>query len=255
VIDPGPPAPTPLPTPKRLGRVQVGDLLLIVILGVGVVRLLSLVVGSLLDGSRLSAGEDGPDLVLLALVSLAVHATALIGAVYWIVVRARGVRWQDLGLRPIPSGWVTRAAVAAVIAFPIVAVVNLAIQSSMATPQQNPQLDFIAPAGFSWTSLVGMLVMAGAVVPFAEELFFRGLLYGWMRERIGVGFGAVISALCFSVLHGIPWLIPSLVILGVILALVYEKSGSLWAVVLTHGLFNATTTILLYTLLALGVHM
>ena len=59
----------------------------------------------------------------------------------------------------------------------------------------------------------------------------------------------------FSLLHNILWLVPALTVLGVILARVYEKSGSLWAVMVTHGLFNGVTVVLIYVLLGLGVEL
>ena len=233
---------------------QLDQVLFIVILALGPPRLLGLLAASLITGGpRLPTSGGGPNLVLVALIALAVHAAFLIGAVYLVAIRRRGLSWRDLGLRPIPAGWTLRAVGAALMAFPIVAVVNLTIQVSMETPQPNPQFDVIAPGGFSWSALVGMLIVAGVIVPFAEELFFRGLVYGWLRRRIGVWFAALASALFFSILHGILWLVPALAVLGMILARVYEKSGSLWAVTVTHGIFNAVTVVLLYVFLGLGL--
>ena len=66
---------------------------------------------------------------------------------------------------------------------------------------------------------------------------------------------AAISGLGFAVLHGVWWLIPALLLLGVVLALVYERSGSIWAAAITHGLFNSFTTVLLYLALATGIEL
>ena len=98
-------------------------------------------------------------------------------------------------------------------------------------------------------------VGTGAIVPFAEELFFRGFVYGWLRQRMSIWPAALVSGLGFAVLHGVWWLIPALLLLGVILALVYERSGSIWAAVITHGLFNSFTTLLYYLALAIGVEL
>ena len=252
---PGTSTPIPLPRPDGMDRLRVDHVLLIVILGLGPPRLLGLLAGGLFTGPRLPTSGSGPNPVLVALIALAVHAAFLIGAVYLVAIRRRGLSWRDLGLRPIPAGWTLRAVGAALLAFPIVAVVNLMVQALMETPQHNPQFDAIAPGGFSWSALVGMLIVAGAIVPFAEEMFFRSLLYGWLRRRIGIWPAALASALCFSVLHGIFWMVPALTTLGVILTLVYERSGSLWAVTVTHGLFNTVTVVLLYVMLGLGVEL
>ena len=60
----------------------------------------------------------------------------------------------------------------------------------------------------------------------------------------------LLSALLFSGLHRIVWLIPALAVIGVILALVYEKSGSLWPAVIVHALFNSVGVVLVYLALA-----
>jgi membrane protease YdiL (CAAX protease family) len=39
------------------------------------------------------------------------------------------------------------------------------------------------------------------------------------------------------------------------LALVYERSGSIWAATITHGLFNSCTTLLYYLALATGIEL
>ncbi len=241
----------PPPAPLGLDRLGMMDLLLALILGFGSVRLLGLLAENLLGGSDGSFRVQGSGAVALVLLALVLQAAALVGTVYWVAVRRRGIAWADLGLRPLRRRWIVGATATALFSLPLLTLVNLSIQEAMGSPQRNPQFDFMAPAGFSWPSLVGMLVLAGAVVPFAEELFFRGLLYGWLRRRVGVFTAALLTALLFAVPHGIVWLIPALTALGVILALVYEKSGSLWAATLTHGLFNAITTLLLYLFLAM----
>jgi membrane protease YdiL (CAAX protease family) len=140
-------------------------------------------------------------------------------------------------------------------AFVVASLITMGVQSLMEEPPRNPQLDLIAPDGFSWSGLLITLAFVGAIVPFAEELFFRGLVYGWLRRRMSVGLAASVSALGFAVLHGIWWLIPALALLGIVLALIYERSGSIWTAVITHGLFNSFTTLLYYLALATGVEL
>ncbi len=123
----------------------------------------------------------------------------------------------------------------------------------MAEAPVNPQFSLVAPAGFSWFGLIGMLLVVGLFIPFAEELLFRGALYGWLRRRLGVPAAALLSALLFSGVHRIVWLIPALAVVGVILALVYERSGSLWPAVLVHALFNSLGVVLVYLALAQGI--
>ena len=76
------------------------------------------------------------------------------------------------------------------------------------------------------------------LAPLCEEPLFRGLLYQSVRARIGVFGAAVISAFLFAVLHLDPGALLPLFALGLVLAVVFEKSGSLVPSMITHGLWN-----------------
>lgn len=249
----GPPGYPPGWPPRGLADLRLSDMLLALVIGLGVTRFAGILVVALLVAPRMRPGEEPFDLQLLLVVVFTIQALGLIAAVYLFAVRRRGIGWPALGLRALPPGWFARAATVALIAFLLATLVNLAVQNLMDEPQRNPQLELIAPGGFSWSGLVITLIFVAALVPFAEELFFRGLVFGWLRTRMGLWPAAIISGLGFSVLHGVWWLIPALALLGVILALVYERSGSVWAATVTHGLFNSFTTIIYYAALAADI--
>ncbi len=243
------------PARPTLADVRIGDLLLALILGLGVTRLAGVVAVALVAAPAFHGNGGMPDLQLLIAVILAVQTAGLIGAIYFFAIYRRGLAWAEIGLRPLPQGWLVRAAAVALIAFILASLVNLGVQSLMDEPPPNPQFNLIAPDGFSWRGLLITLAFVGAIVPFAEELFFRGLIYGWLRRRMSVSYAAAVSGLGFAVLHGIWWLIPALALLGIVLALIYERSGSIWTAVITHGLFNSFTTVLFYLALATGIEL
>lgn len=86
---------------------------------------------------------------------------------------------------------------------------------------------------------------AAVVAPLAEELLFRGLLYRTARERWGAPRAAVLVSLFFGVAHWEPWSLFGLVFLGYVLCVLYERTGSLLAPVLAHGVHNAVSLALL----------
>lgn len=232
---------------------RAGDLLLIVLIGVGAAYLLGpVLVRTFARAFAPAPAEVGQATVALVLVLLAAQAGILLAAIYGVAVRWRGLSWAELGLVLPSTAWYGRAALVTVASFALVAVINAAVHALTGAPPYNPQLRFIAPAGFTWSGLAGMVALAGLVAPFVEELAFRGLLYRWLRDRFGLWVGAGASALAFSVLHGIPALIPALAALGVVLAVVYERSGSLWPAIIVHAAYNTAVTIGLYVALALG---
>lgn len=226
-----------------LARVRWLDLLLVVVLTVGALFLAGVVVGD-------------PDLTIgFVLAMLLLQSAISLGAIYIVIVRRRRVRWAALGLRAAAPLWHLRALLVALLSVPLIGIVNYLVQSVADETFTNPQLEFLAPSGFSWFGLAGMLIMAGIVAPIVEEIVFRGLLYGWLRERIGAGFGIWLSALAFSGAHGILLLVPALALQGAILAYLYEKSGSLWPPILVHGTFNMVMTGILYAALAAGISL
>ncbi len=235
--------------PRRL-PLNAGDLLLILIVALGSIRLLGVLVAPSAVEFGVVKEPEPAVLVGRLLLLLNLQAACIMAAVYLVAVRWRGVRWQELGFRPAAPGWYRRAALLALLAFPLTLAVNFLVQRLTGGTPVNPQFDVVAPIGFSWFAFLGMLLTVGALVPIVEEVLFRGILYRWLRERWGVPGAAVVSALCFSVLHGIPWLIPAIAVLGILLAIIYENGGSVWPSVLAHGLYNSISVTLLYALLA-----
>ena len=84
-------------------------------------------------------------------------------------------------------------------------------------------------------------VTAVLAAPLAEELLFRGLIYRLARRTWGAWPAAVVSSLVFGLIHGEPWYLFGLVGLGLILAYLYEATGSLLAPVIAHALHNAVS--------------
>ena len=87
--------------------------------------------------------------------------------------------------------------------------------------------------------LVILVVALVALVPVAEELFFRGLVYGWLRARLGPWPASLIGGLLFAVAHGDLSLLPPLWLAGVALCWLYERSGSLLPGMAAHAALNA----------------
>ncbi len=228
------------------------DLLLILIIALGSVRLLAGLLVGLGSGAQDSGGGD---VLTLTVILLTAQTAIVLGMVYALVIRKYGLSWAELGLRPVSRRWCVRAALVAILMMPVVAVVNSLVPTVTNEPFQNPQIYALAPMGFSWAGLIIMTVMAGVVAPIAEEIAFRGLLYPWLRDRWGVPAAAVASGLCFAVLHGVVILIPALTVIGIVLAVLYQRSGSLWTAVIAHGIFNSVMILALYAGLAAGFEL
>ncbi|MDG1357300.1 MAG: CPBP family intramembrane metalloprotease [Akkermansiaceae bacterium] len=83
-------------------------------------------------------------------------------------------------------------------------------------------------------------ISAILIAPVAEEIVFRGYIYTTTKRFSGRLFATLLSSLLFGIVHfNITALIP-LIFLAIVLALAYELSGSLWAPISIHALFNAS---------------
>jgi membrane protease YdiL (CAAX protease family) len=92
------------------------------------------------------------------------------------------------------------------------------------------------PAGLKERLL--FLVVGGLAAPVAEEVFFRGILYGFFR-RWGVVAALVLSTGLFAAAHSLRGSFPATQLVGGILfAAAYEVEGSLVAPVVIHVLGN-----------------
>jgi membrane protease YdiL (CAAX protease family) len=75
-------------------------------------------------------------------------------------------------------------------------------------------------------------------VPLLEETLVRGIGYSLLRP-LGVGPAAIVSASCWALMHGFPDGVPVLVVFGIGLALIRERSDSTVPGMILHGIFNA----------------
>jgi uncharacterized protein len=84
-----------------------------------------------------------------------------------------------------------------------------------------------------------LTVFVSVLGPMIEEIFFRGFLYSAVKKSFGVIAGVILSGALFSLLHvNIAGFLP-IMILGVLMALLYEATGSLVAPITIHILHNS----------------
>jgi membrane protease YdiL (CAAX protease family) len=84
-----------------------------------------------------------------------------------------------------------------------------------------------------------LLIVFGAAI--AEEICFRGMLFGGLRERLPKYVAALIAGTVFGLLHAFTGItaVPPLIALGFVFCLLYEKTGSIVPGMLLHALNNS----------------
>lgn len=92
--------------------------------------------------------------------------------------------------------------------------------------------------GFGAVPVQVLLIVIAA--PVSEEVCFRGMLFGGLREKLPRLAAALLSGLIFGGLHALTGVtaVPPLIVFGFLLALLYEKTGSVIPGILLHMLNN-----------------
>jgi len=90
------------------------------------------------------------------------------------------------------------------------------------------------------------LASVALLAPIGEELFFRGVLFAGLSQRLPIWVAALVSGLTFGLAHGDLWNLPSLALIGIGLAYVYYRNGTLWSNITSHATVNGITLVLTY---------
>lgn len=167
----------------------------------------------------------------------------IVGFIIWLV-RRRGGDLRVLGFRALPTRmiYLLMPVFGLFSAFAILIVYSLAMEwlgLSELVPKNNvPSGVFDDPVS---TALFGAVAIAAA--PFAEEVVFRGFLFGGLQRWLPVWAAALLSGLLFGLVHAQPGLgiVIPVALIGTLLAIIYYTTGSIYASMLTHFLFNAAS--------------
>jgi uncharacterized protein len=173
---------------------------------------------------------------------------------YLRLIVPRALTWADLGLRPLPIGYVLSVGVGGGV---MGLIVSVGVESVLARlglePNQLEQYAFVLKEGRAAFAIV--LVLGAVVAPFAEELFFRGFVFGLYRRRHPRWLAYLVSGVLFTIPHllagrmnlsQIAGLAIGIFILALILAWLYERTGSLLPGMVAHSVNNATSLIAFY---------
>jgi membrane protease YdiL (CAAX protease family) len=102
-----------------------------------------------------------------------------------------------------------------------------------------PALDFLhglKPS--SWPQIVVFLLVGGVLGPIAEEIFFRGVIYGFLRQW-GAVVAIIFSTLIFVLTHPMGGRFPvTQFVGGMVFAVAYEKEKNLMVPITIHCLGN-----------------
>lgn len=203
-------------------------------------------------GVALSGGGDAQDVLTDNEHWLGVGQDILWIAVVLLVpfIAVRHLTPEQLGLRRQPFWRSVGVLAGCMVVFYVVAG---AYSAALGLDENSNQLLEDTGFGDSVGRDIVFALLFTVAAPVAEELLFRGLLFKSLRDafvarmgrRGGVALGAVLSGVIFGGIHvggGQDKFLPVLMALGILLALAYEWSGTLYVPVIIHSINNAVAT-------------
>jgi hypothetical protein len=197
-------------------------------------------------GNSGSSGEELlQELSMVGLVALQVPLwLGLLGTP--LLARRYGLDWRN------HLGWRMR-----VIDVPVGVAIGLALQLVVVPLLYWPifqifgDLDVEGPArdltALAESPLEVALLVAMTVVlaPLTEEVFFRGLLQGALRDRLGPVWALTIASVAFGITHFQLVQFPALVLVGLVNGFLVLRTGRLGPALWSHAAFNAVTVAVL----------
>ena len=200
-------------------------------IGIGVV------LGAILAIPAFIAEEPGDGEVSSAASALAQLGSAISFVIVPMLIASRrggGSAWEilrRLGMRGFRALNSLKWMAAAVGAYLLFAAIYVALVG-------EPEQEDIAE-GFGILPVQFLLIVVAA--PISEEICFRGFLFGGLRERMPRYAAALLSAAIFGALHALTGIsaVPPLVAFGFVMALLYEKTGSIVPGIILHMLNNS----------------
>jgi len=164
----------------------------------------------------------------------------------WLVKKARTTK-QEVGMQRLPGlmdfVWVPAGA--------IVYLVLTAIVTSLAMSFLTfVNYDQVQDTGFanmsSQVEYVLAFIMLVVIAPLAEELLFRGYLFGKLRKYAPLWVAILITSVLFGTVH-FAWNVGlDVFALSIVLCLLRVVSGSLWPSIMLHMLKNGVAFYFLF---------
>jgi membrane protease YdiL (CAAX protease family) len=147
--------------------------------------------------------------------------------------------WTDIGLAPVSF-------IAYIIVGGAIMAVAEALLSRFSWFDVNQAQDVGFNSIYAPTDRIIAFIALVIIAPVAEEIIFRGWLYGKLRNRLKIVPAILIVSMLFGVLHG-QWNIGvNVFALSVVLCILREITGTAYSGIIVHMIKNAIAFYLLY---------
>ncbi len=220
---------------------EMAQLFAVLLIAIG----LTILFGGILNTFKLL--ETATQKALFTVASQILLQTLLLTSVSFFLHHKK-VSWSEaFGFKTttIPHALLTASITLVAIFLPILLSICVAhiifTQLGLSTELQSVVQLFIEVKKF-WIRM-GIVFTAAVGAPFAEEIFFRGIIYPCIKKQWGMFHALWITSITFAAFHQHAVSALPLFALAVALTLLYEWRGNLAACIAMHSGFNALTLI------------
>lgn len=175
------------------------------------------------------------NLIISGVSWILILSSILATLLFWVVYILRRKSFiKELKIRALPREAVVLSILAGLgISVALTGIINF-IDIAKYFPKATQELAEM----FAGSDLLSLLLAVGIIVPIFEELMFRGLIFNEMRRAMPPWLALVLSGVVFGVAHMNPIQIMYTIPMGILLAVLYYRTGSLWTPILVHIAWN-----------------
>ena len=196
------------------------------------------VIGSLALGIALERLSVVDDKILAAILGSILLPAALLAGAWFFGIRRHGASIGSLGFVPTSlqsATWLPAVALS----------IGLSVTAAYALSMEALGADILVPdqglekiAELEGVAQIPTFLIVGVLAPFGEEVFFRGFLLAALVPVMGGLRGALVSSGLFAVAHlNVGTLLP-IFVMGMLLAWLYLRTGSIWPSIVAHTAQN-----------------
>lgn len=174
----------------------------------------------------------------IATAAIYVIAIAIAVAVPWLVAK-RKTTLEDIGLQRLPTWSEVGLAPLGFVAYMFVSAIIIAVLADML-----PWFDVTEAqeVGFNqlfhrYEFIVAFITLV-VIAPIAEEVLFRGFLYGKLKRVTWRWLAIILTSALFGALHGQWNVAVDTFVLSVAMCLLRDMTGSLWPAIIIHMIKN-----------------
>lgn len=185
-------------------------------------------------------------------IAILLGSSMVMGIGMWaFVVSPLGGRWDLIGWRPpARSMWNLLWQIPLVIVSALIVQISVLAPFTSAEPAQGSIDDVLVGTSLPVVA-IGVILICG-VAPVWEELFFRGVVFGMIRTRLGRWGGAALAGCVFAIVHLVAVGFPYLAVIGFSLCIMAEWYRSVVPGIILHSVNNALVAITLLTAAGAG---